>query len=210
MIIHAVDQNSPEWMNLRAGIPTSSNAKLLCTSAGKPSASADGYAISLACEKFAGRAMNELDGAFGGNSHTERGHELEQDAYLYYEMLLSVDTHAVGFVTTDDGLCGSSPDRLVGDKGMAEVKCLKYDNHVKEMLYFQKHGKISSAYVPQVQDQMLVCERDWCDSIFYHPTLPPFIIRNEPIAAVRACLIVQKEYVCAERDRVYSAILKQA
>ena len=75
MIIHDVEQNSEEWLKLRSGIPTSSNAKLLITSKGEASKSLEGYAMSLAGEKYTGAPLDD----FKGNKWTERGHELEDE-----------------------------------------------------------------------------------------------------------------------------------
>jgi hypothetical protein len=164
-----------------------------------------GYAAMLAGEKYAGGQIDD----FAGNAHTERGHELEDEALAYYSMINDVDLEQVGFITTDDGGAGSSPDSLCGDDGLVEVKCLGYKAHIEAVVYIQKHGKIPTKYVPQVQDQMMVCEREWCDSIFYHPKLPVVIVRNEPIQAVVDGLKEQKEALFKERDRILE-ILKGA
>lgn len=204
IIYNDIEQGSPEWHRLRAGIPTSSCAKLLVTSLGKPSKSADTYALTLAGEKYAGEPLD----AWEGNKWTDRGHELEDLAIADYELTNGVDVERVGFVTTDDGKAGSSPDGIVG-KGLVEVKCLKAENHIKAIMYIQKNGKVSSDYIAQIQDQMLVCEAGWVDSIFYHPSLPGIVCRSKPIKEMQEALISQKDSVMKKRDEAYDALIKQ-
>lgn len=198
MIIHEVEQNSDEWLTLRCGIPTSSKGSELVTSVGAPSKSMKDYAAMLAGEIYAGGMIDD----FAGTSYTERGHEFEDEAISYYSFVNDIDVDIVGFVTTDDKLAGSSPDGMVGKDGLVEVKCLGYKAHIKALVDFNKTGKIPTKYVAQVQDQMLICEREWNDSIFYHPKLPTIIVRNEPLPELVKGLLEQKELLFIERDRV--------
>ena len=176
MIVHDVIQGENDWFTLRAGIPTASNAKSIITGTGKPSTSITDYAMTLAAEMYAGKS---LDG-FEGNQHTERGNDLEADARIAYELSTGTWIEQCGFVTVDDGSFGASPDGLLDD-GMIEIKCLMAKNHVKNMVYYKKHKRVMPDYVPQTQMGMLVCEKAWCDVVFYHPDLPLLIIRQDPI-----------------------------
>lgn len=198
MIIHECDQGSEEWLSLRAGIPTASNFSKLITSTGAESKSLSGYALTLAGELYAGKP---LDG-FGGNKWTERGHELEDSARARYEMLNDVESEQVGFITDDEKSHGCSPDSLIGNNGMLEIKCLKAENHIKAILYHRKNGKMPPDYAQQTQGQMMVCERDWCDLVFYHPDLPMLTIRSAPDAKIIAALKSQIGIVIAERDLI--------
>ncbi len=175
MIIHDVEQNTPEWLLLRAGIPTASAFSKLVTTAGKQSTSLEVYAQTLAANKY---ANGEVEG-FEGNKWTERGHELEPEAASSYEFVNDVVTEKIGFVTNDDETIGCSPDRFVDKDGLVEIKCLKAENHVAAILYYKKHEKAPTQYFQQVQGQMMICEREWCDLVFYHPTLPLLVIRQE-------------------------------
>src|SRR3546814_2809936 len=89
------------------------------------------------------------------------------------------------FVTDYAETMGCSPDGLVGDDGMVEVKCLKAENHIKAILYHASKGHCPPDYVQQTQGQLLICERQWCDLVFYHPDLPLLAIRQEPVNRVR-------------------------
>lgn len=173
MIIHDVEQNSEEWLAIRSGIPTASEFKKLVTTKGVRSKTLDTYCLTLAAEVFSG---GDLDG-WEGNYHTDRGHGLEPEAIESYEFINDCSVEKVGFVTNDEKTAGCSPDGVVGDEGLLEIKCLKAENHVKNILNYKVTGRCPSDYIQQVQGQMFVCERDWCDLFFYHPKLPALIIR---------------------------------
>jgi len=198
MKIHDVEQRSDEWYALRAGKATASEFAKLVTSKGAPSKSLDKYAITLAAEAFAGGPVDAWD----GNYHTERGRALEDEAIKLYEFANDVSVVPVGFITNDDETIGCSPDGLVGDDGMVEIKCLKAETHVETMLYYKKHGRIPTKYVQQTQGQMMICKREWCDLVFYHPVLPMLAIRETPDTDVRMGLVTGLKDVAEERDRV--------
>jgi len=202
MILHDAEQRSEDWYRLRAGLPTASEFSKIVTSKGEPSKTAATYAITLACELYAGKPVD----AWEGNTWTERGREYEQEALDFYAFASDAEVVPVGFVTDDDGSMGCSPDGLVGDDGMVEVKCLKAENHVKTILYYRKHGKCPTDYVQQTQGQMMICGRQWCDLIFYHPDLPMLTIRQEPDPAFQQALTEGIRDVLKERDAVFKTI----
>ena len=206
MKIHDVEQRSEEWYGLRAGMPTASEFSKIVTSKGEPSKSAATYALTLAAEKFAGRPVD----AWEGSVWTDRGRELETRAIELYEFTRDVDITPIGFVTTDDDIMGCSPDGFVGDDGLAEVKCLKAENHIKAILYHQKTGRSPTDYVQQAQGQMMICGRAWCDIVFYHPVLPLLVIRMTPDRDVQGGLASGIPTLCAERDTVLAALRQQA
>lgn len=205
MIIHECEQNSNAWLALRCGKLTSSGASKIVTSTGAASKSLDDYAEMLAGELYAGGMIDD----FAGNAYTERGHELEDEALDYYAFVTGNEVEKVGFVTTDDESEGSSPDGLVGTDGMVEVKCLSYKAHIKAIMYITSKNRIPPTYVQQKQHQMLVCERKWNDSIFYHPSLPSIIHRDVPDTDIVFGLITQKAKLIQARDIVLE-ILKAA
>jgi len=206
MKIHDVEQRSEAWYSLRAGLPTASEFAKIITSKGDPSKSAADYAITLAAEKYAGKPVD----AWEGNTWTERGREMEESARGLYMFARDVEVMQVGFVTTDAGDMGCSPDGLVGDDGMVEIKCLKAENHVKAIIYHQKNGHAPPKYVQQTQGQLMICERVWCDLVFYHPELPLLVIRQEPILELHEALRRDIPKLCAERDRVLLTLQEQA
>ena len=195
-------QGSEEWKSIRAGMPTASCFDKLITSEGAPSKSMQNYAITLACEKFAGKPLD----AFEGNAYTERGKLLEDDARRMYSFLNDTDTQQVGFITDDAGTYGCSPDSLIGEDGMLEIKCLKSENHAKAILYFKKNKKLPPDYVQQTQGQMFVTGRAWCDAFFFHPELPRLCIRQTPNQELFAALQLQIDAVTKERDAILLAL----
>lgn len=171
MKIHNIQQGSLEWLELRKGIPTTSEFSKIITPTGKLSSQAKGYQNLLLAELF---VKNEEEG-FQGNYYTERGSKLEVEAIKAYELLKDVETTKVGFITNDEGTIGCSPDSLVGDDGLLEIKCPMGSKQVDN--FFE--NKIDSSYIPQVQGQLLVTGRKWVDWFSYHPELPEVVIRIE-------------------------------
>lgn len=171
MKIHDVEQGSAEWLELRSGIPTTSAFSRIITPTGLPSKSANEYMCELLTELLCSAEEHE----FNGNYWTERGSQLEPDAVSNYEFQYDVEAIKVGFITNDDETIGCSPDRLIGDDGLLEIKCPAGKKHL--MNYFGGH--LDMTYYPQIQGQLLVTGRKWVDWMSHHPELPPSIIRVE-------------------------------
>jgi len=197
-----LEQGSDEWLAFRSGRPTASEFKKLITSTGEPSKSMKDYAIQLAAEKYAGKYLDRWQ----GNQYTEAGHEREELARNHYEFTTGETVEQTGFVTDDEITCGFSPDGIVNDDGLIEIKCLSAKEHVKAIQYCNKNGKPPTTYTQQVQGQMMIMDRKWCDMVFYHPDLPSCIIRCEPILEVVEGLKAQIKAVNAMRDAILSEL----
>ena len=202
MIVHEVEQGSPEWYAIRAGKPTASEFSNIVTSKGDLSKSISTYALTLAAELYAGEPVDRWE----GNSWTDRGKELEAEAIARYEFENDVAAIPVGFVTSDDGNIGCSPDRLVGEDGLIEVKCLKAEKHIEAILYFKNHSKCPTTYVQQTQGQIWITGRKWCDLYFYHPQLPCLTITQVPDDAVISGLKIGISQLIKERDFVVNLL----
>lgn len=170
MKIHNCVQGTREWALLRAGIPTASEFERIVTPTGKVSAQAESYMCGLIAERIMGHPRKEFMSAW-----MERGNELEADAALFYRLQRDEEPEKVGFITNDAGTIGASPDRLIGDKGLLEIKCPSPDQHVRYLLY----GSVAQAYFPQVQGQLWIAEKEWLDILSYHPEIKPALIRVE-------------------------------
>lgn len=170
MIIHDIIQRSPEWYALRLGVPTTSCFDKIITPKGDLSKQASGYIDECLAEWLTGE-QREIP----MNYWMERGAQLEDDAVALYEMTVSMDTVPVGFITNDEKTIGCSPDRLVGDEGLVEIKCPAPWTHVGNL----RSGVIDKKYYPQVQGQLLITGRKWVDWFSYHPEMPPSLIRTE-------------------------------
>lgn len=194
-----IEQGSPEWFAQRCGLATASRFSAIITGTGKLSTSLDGYAAEMAADRFAGRALD----TWAGNAATERGNELEGNARTYYELLNDVEVGIAEFVKMDGIDAGCSPDGYVGESGLIEIKCQLPKGHVQTLAYFQRNGTAPPDYIPQVQGQMWVTGRHWCDLFFFHPDLPKLTIRIKRdlvyIAAladgVKKCIEKRDEYL---------------
>lgn len=160
------EQGSDAWFQARKGVPTASNfAAIIAKGEGKTRRS---YLLKLAAEAITG----ELTEAYT-NPHMERGKVMEDEARALYAFAQDVEPMPVGFMRR--GRAGCSPDSLVGDNGLLEVKT-KLGHLQLDVL---DKGKLPSEHVAQVQGQLWISGRQWCDFVSYWPRLPPFIVRVE-------------------------------
>ncbi len=173
-IIHtSAIQGSQEWMRMRAGVPSASQAHRIITPKGKPSASAERYLFELLAERITGEPAVEAPKMWW----MERGKELEERARTGYEFERDVEVSPVSFITDDLGRWGCSPDGLVGDTGLVEFKAPNASDH---LMLVMNSGKAAEDYGIQCQFQLLVCQdRDWVDLSSYYPGLPQGIVRIE-------------------------------
>ena len=155
MIIHNVQQGSPEWKSLRCGrITASCFSDVLCKGAGR-----DNYMMKIIAERLTGISQ---DGFV--NAAMEWGTQQEPYARLAYEAHKDVAVQQIGFAEYDSYV-GVSPDGLVGDDGLLEIKSPNSSTHIEYLL----RGKIPSKYVAQVQGQLWVMGRQWSDFCSFDP-----------------------------------------
>ncbi len=169
MKVYDFEQGSEEWLQIRLGKPTASEFDKIITGTGSKSTQASDYINKLLAELLTKKPVN----TFQKTEAMERGNELEQEAADYYEMLNNIDLVKIGFCVDDAEQYGCSPDRLVGEDGLLEIKCPLAHTHVKYLL----SGKMDTGYIPQVQGQLMITGRAWCDFMSYHPDMPPLIVR---------------------------------
>jgi len=198
MKISHVEQGSPAWHDLRLGIPTASEFHLIMTpKKRKLSDSAPKYLNHLLAEWMTGAELESFEGGW-----MERGKALEPKAVQAYEFLQAVDASTVGFITTDDGMIGASPDRLIGDVGLYEGKAPAAPTHVGHMV----NRALDEKHITQVQGQLWVSEREWCDIHSFYPGLPSVIIRayrdEEFIKDLSACVRSFVDVMLATRAKL--------
>lgn len=166
-----VEQGSDAWLAARLGMPTASNFEKIITPGGKLSTSARKYGFYLAAEKILNRQLESIDHL----EWVQHGKMFEETAAANYEFVQEVKVRKCGLITTDNGLVGASPDRmLVGVNGGLEIKC---PAPWTQMGYIV--DGFGDAYKCQVQGQMWVAELDFVDRYAWHPELPPAIHRTE-------------------------------
>lgn len=193
MKIHTCLQGTEEWLRLRAGIPTSSDFDKILTPGGKPSKSAEGYMYKLLAERLMGHPCTEFMSRW-----MDRGSQMEGEAVSFYEFQRDIETVKVGFITNDAGTIGCSPDRLVGDDGLLEIKVPSEQVH---MGYLLGSGSAYEAYKVQMQGQLWISGRDWNDSLSFHPELPPALLRIERDEAFIRLLAEAVETFSLELER---------
>ena len=169
MKIYDVEQGSPEWLTLRAGIPTASEFHRILTPGGRDSAQSEGYMLQLLAERYMGHPI-----AQSATGWMTRGQEVEPDAVADYEFARDLTTVPIGFLTNDAGTIGASPDRGVGDEGLLEIKS---PSEMIHMGYLLEDGRAYADHRVQVQGQLWVAERQWVDLMSFHPELPTALVR---------------------------------
>lgn len=159
-----VQQNTDEWLDMRIAKVTGSAMPKIMANFGKAFGEpAKKLAVTLAVESVTGkRSLNDEY----SNPHMERGHEQEPVALQLYSDQEFVDVLPGGFF--DAGRVGCSPDGLVDDTGMAEVKSVVSHIHLANI----KRADVDPAYKWQVWFNVLTAKREWIDFISYCADFP--------------------------------------
>ena len=165
MRIVDVEQGSAEWLDLRAGKVTASRvADVMARTKTGWGASRKNYAAQLITERLTGKPADTFQ-----NDAMHWGTETEPEARSMYAFELDVDVVQVGaFLHPERDDCMASPDGLVGEDGLVEIKCPNTATHIDTLLAEQ----IPRKYALQMQWQMICANRDWCDFVSYDPRLP--------------------------------------
>lgn len=170
MIILDCEQGSVEWKLARLGIPTASEFKKIVTTKGALSASRNGYMMDLITEAATNEPKDDISNLYW----VQRGKELEPEAFDFYSVYAKSDPVKVGFVYRDESRnVGCSPDALVGDDGLLEIKCPSPGEHIMTAY----SGILPIKHIQQVQGQLWVTGRQWCDYLSYCDEYPEFEIR---------------------------------
>jgi hypothetical protein len=166
-----VAQYSEDYDRLKIGIPTSSNFHKIITPQGKPSKQWRAYACILIAERILQQRIE-----FYNSPAMERGLIVEAEAADWYEFDHDVTVRRIGFITDDERTMGCSPDRLVGDDGLLEIKAPLPQTQVEYWI----SGEVSERFRPQLQGQLYVSQRSWVDIVCWHDVLPKLVARVEP------------------------------
>jgi len=172
MTAHDVTQRSPEWYELRRGMPTASRFDSILTPAkGEPSKAQD----TLIAELIEEAMLPAQDGVITYLSpEMEQGIILEAEARCRYELDHGTVT-SVGFLTSQCGRYGCSPDGLVGTDGGLELKCPALRTHIAWML----KGGLPNEHKVQVHGSMVVSRRRWWDFFSYSRYADPLHVHVE-------------------------------
>ncbi len=180
-----MEQRSAEWFAARLGCVTASRVKDVMASGrgGAPSATRKNYMMELLCERLTGQQSGP---DLSNKPAVQRGVELEPFACMAYEAdkgLMVVETGLVMHPTISG--FGASPDGLVGDDGVLEIKCPNTATHIATM-QSERHDP---QYEWQMLAQMACTGRAWADFVSYDDRLP------EPL-----------QYVCHRFERDFKRI----
>lgn len=148
-ILYDLQQGTEEWLNFR-------KTRISAT---------DAYDL------LRGRSIEEIlsskqNSHFKGNYYTKRGHLLEDEAKIIYSEAFEPLTNAGAILNSKFPNAMCSPDGIAGDKGLVEVKCFNPERHLKVYHSLDPH------ILAQIQFQLLISEREWCDLTLYNPDMP--------------------------------------
>jgi hypothetical protein len=163
-----MEQGSESWLRARLGIPTASEFQTVMAKGrgGGESVTRRTYMLKLIGERMTGEPAYSYS-----NIHMERGKSMEAEARALYSMVSDLEPVQVGFLRRGDAGC--SPDSLVGDDGMLEIKTKLPHLQLDCILY----DELPSEHRAQCQGQLWIAEREWVDFVSYWPGLPLFAKR---------------------------------
>lgn len=158
-----IQQGSEDWLKIRCGKITASRfsdvmAKGRGSSASKTRLS---YIYDIVAEKLTQQPAEQYT-----NKYMEWGNQCEPLAREYYKHKTGSEIKQIGFVEMS-GAVGCSPDSLVDDNGLLEIKCPKTTTQIQRHL----EGVFPEEYKPQVQGQLWICDREWCDFVSFDPRI---------------------------------------
>lgn len=169
-------QREEDWFEARLGLATSSkfNDIMAVGRSGAELASRKNYRAQLVSERLTGeKAENRTNAAM------DWGTEFEDTARLRYELKTGNEVVESGFYKHDKLDAGASPDGFIGEDGLVEIKCPNSATHIETL----RRKTVPKQYFWQVQGQMWVTGRKWCDFVSFDPRLPEnaqlFITRVE-------------------------------
>jgi len=160
-----MEQRTEEWFAARMGKVTASRvADVIAKTKTGYSTSRENYLAQLVCEVLTGKPAESFT-----NAAMQWGVDQEPLARAAYESHQNVLVDEVGFLVHPTiWESGASPDGLVGDFGMVEIKCPNTATHIDTLLTQTVSGK----YNTQMQWQMACAGRHWCDFVSFDPRMP--------------------------------------
>jgi putative phage-type endonuclease len=160
-----IEQGSVEWHQQRLGKVTASRiSDVVARTKTGWGASRANYAAQLIAERLTGAVADSYT-----NGAMQWGQEKEAEAADAYAFYRNANLLAVGFVDHPEiAMSGASPDRLIGDDGLIEIKCPNTATHIETLL----GAHIPTKYMLQMQWQMDCTGRAWCDFVSYDPRMP--------------------------------------
>jgi len=159
-----MEQRTEEWFAARCGKVTASRvADIIAKTKTGYSTSRENYLAQLVCERMTGKPAESYS-----NAAMQWGVEQEIYARGAYEAARDVLVDEVGFITHPTiAMAGASPDGLVGEFGLVEIKCPNTATHIDTLLT----QTVPTKYITQMQWQMACTQRRWCDFVSFDPRM---------------------------------------
>ena len=208
-MIEMHEQGTDDWFAARLGKVTASRvADIIAKTKTGYSTSRDNYMAQLVCER-----MTNTKGELFSSAAMEWGTNQEPFARAAYEAKTGVMVEEVGFVQHPQiEWAGASPDGLVGDDGLVEIKCPNTATMIETLLT----QKVPAKYNTQMQFQMACTDRSWCDYVVFDPRMPPgaqlFVKRverdDEYIAEMESEIKTFLNEVTAKVEKLFNYILE--
>lgn len=192
-IIESCEQGSEEWLLMRLRKVTASRVKDVLTKGrgNTPSKTAESYMMELIAEALTGQSK-----PFFENDAMKWGTETEPQARSMYSVNNDfVAVKEVAFVEHNKFI-GISPDGLVGDDGLLEIKCPNTTTQIKRAL----SDDYAADYKAQIQMQLWVTERKWCDFVSFDPRL------DCAAGYLQQRVERDEEYIAEMKTKVYAFI----
>jgi predicted phage-related endonuclease len=159
-----VEQRTQDWYEARLGKATASRFKDILATIGKGEAAARrNYRAQIVVERLTGNTPDRFNSAA-----MEWGSETEELAKTIYMMKTDIAVEDAGFYQHPTIAAGASPDGLIGTDGLLEIKCRNTANHIETL----KTGYVPLEYIPQIQGQLWLTSRKWCDFVSFDPDMP--------------------------------------
>lgn len=160
-----IAQGTPEWFAARCGKVTASRvADVIAKTKSGYGGSRAAYMGQLIAERLTGEVAESFC-----SSAMKWGTDMEPEARAAYAFRMDADVQLVGFVDHPTiPMAGASPDGLVGEDGLVEIKCPNTATHIDTLL----SQRVPQKYVTQMMWQMACTGRQWCDYCSFDPRLP--------------------------------------
>ena len=195
-IIETCEQGSAEWLTMRLGKVTASRVgDVLSKGRGtSPSQKEKSYMMELIAETLTGQSK-----PFFENDAMRWGTETEPQARSMYEINNDfVTVKEVAFIELNEFI-GVSPDGLVGENGLLEIKCPTTTTQINRAL----SDDYSSDYKAQIQMQLWISGRDWCDFVSFDPRL------DCEASYLQQRVMRDEEYIKEMQDKVFAFVEKK-
>lgn len=197
-----IEQGTDEWLELRRGIITASTIGQLITPSLKPATNQ--AARSLTLTLVAERITGHIDPVFVSDDML-RGQMEEPLARDLYASFTGVEVSELGFMTEDKWgpIIGYSPDGLVGDEGLIEIKSRRQKKQLRTIL----DGQVPAENMAQIQCGLIVSGRKWCDYVSFCGGMPLFIKRVYPDNTFQHAVIeaaIAFEHAAADMTRAFT------